>query len=71
MTPRTYATPAAFKEALEQRLRSGGTVDLSVARMYVNTARELGFRLPPGQTVSLTVLRRSKKLTIHLTSPKG
>jgi hypothetical protein len=44
---------------------------ISVKRMYVNTARELGFRLPPGQAVSLTVLRHGKELTLHVRSPGG
>lgn len=35
MTVRTYATPAAFKEALEQRLRSAGTTDLSRRRQLL------------------------------------
>jgi predicted nucleotidyltransferase component of viral defense system len=35
MTPRTYATPAAFKEALEQRLRSSGLVELSRRRQLL------------------------------------
>ncbi len=35
MTPRTYATPAAFKEALEQRLRSAGIADLSRRRQLL------------------------------------
>lgn len=42
---------------------------ISVKWMHANTARELGFRLPPGQTVSLTVLRRGKKSTINLRAP--
>lgn len=35
MTPRTYATPAAFKEALEQRLRAAGLSDLSRRRQLL------------------------------------
>jgi hypothetical protein len=35
MTPRTYATPAAFKEALEQRLRSAGLADVSRRRQLL------------------------------------
>jgi len=35
MTPRSYATPLAFKEALEQRLRTGGLADLSRRRQLL------------------------------------
>jgi hypothetical protein len=35
MTPRSYATPVAFKEALEQRLRSAGLADLSRRRQLL------------------------------------
>ena len=35
MTPRSYATPVAFKEALEQRLRSAGLPDLSRRRQLL------------------------------------
>ncbi len=62
-------------EARDAGLRAGDVVTaidgISVKRLAVNTARELGFRLPPGHAVSLTVLRRGKELTIHLRSPEG